>query len=959
MQRMKLFLILAAVLFGQTIAVKEYLFRTCDQNPFCKRNRYYADRVDEQDHGIWKSPYRLDLPSVVVEGKAGSGTIIGTVLKTVEAANVEVELPLTVSFLESSKSVRISIDERLRRDGNIDVFGDGLARPERYNITEWALIDGALEPLQNVLEVEELANGISIQYGESNRLEIQADPLKFTFYRAGSPSVVLNEKGYLNYEHWRPIEDTEVQEVGGDSQDVLELKRNKHMSDLELDEGLWEDTFDSKKDIKSRGPEAIALDATFPGFSHVYGIPEHADSMSLRETRGDKKQVDGEIIHSNPYRLYNVDIFEYETNSPMAMYGSIPFIQAHKQDQSVGVFWANAADTYVDITKDKKSTTTHWISEAGLLDVFVILGDSPAEISTLYSKLTGTVSMPQSFAIGYHQCRWNYNTQEDVLDVNEKMDEHDIPYDVIWLDIEYTMEKKYFTWNEALFPDHVSMMSDLDKTKRKLVAIIDPHIKVADNYDVVKTLKSELLAVKNSKGELFYGHCWPGESVWIDTLSPMARSYWTSLFASGTSFGGDSQNLHIWNDMNEPSVFSGPESSMPKDNIHYGSWEHRDVHNLVGLTFHNATVDAMAKRYNFEQRPFVLTRSYFAGSQRIGPMWTGDNMAKWEYLEQATPMLLTSGIAGMPFCGADVGGFFGNPSSELLTRWYQAGAFYPFFRGHAHIDAKRREPYIPPPPYNTTISNAIKLRYRLLPTFYTAFYESSIDGSPILKPTFYVTPSNEKTYAIDDQFFVGNSGILVKPVTKESATSVDVYLPDNEVYYDFDNFAVTYSGEGYHSIDTPLEKIPVLLRGGHIHARRERPRRSATLMKNDPYTIVIALDKNGDAEGKLYLDDGESYDYQKGEFVLQTIKYSSKERTITGQPTAESSSKLYPFSSLPIEKIVIIHSSEAAPVVADSLVTINEGSKSWTAEVQQSDSVSVTTIRNPRMSVGGHWSVVL
>lgn len=187
--------------------------------------------------------------------------------------------------------------------------------------------------------------------------------------------------------------------------------------------------------------------------------------------------------------------------------------------------------------------------------------------------------------------------------------------------------------------------------------------------------------------------------------------------------------------MNEPSVFNGPETTMPKDNLHYGNWEHRDVHNLYGLTFHNATYHAVLDRLPRakQQRPFVLTRAFFAGSQRTAAMWTGDNEAKWDHLEQAFPMLLAQGIAGMPFAGADVGGFFGNPSKELLTRWYQAGAFYPFFRAHAHIDARRREPYLAGEPYVSIIRDAIRLRYQLLPAWYTAFHRASWEGMPILR----------------------------------------------------------------------------------------------------------------------------------------------------------------------------------------------------------------------------------
>lgn len=894
-----LYLLVAIVFFShEATAVKSYLFRKCEENPFCKRNRHYADQVTALGDNSWKSPYELDLSSV---SGLKDGSLTATILKTVPVGD-KVELPLTVSFLESG-SVRLTVDEKVRAEGNIEVYGISKLQKRRYNsLDEWALSGPLKNALDSNLRISKSDSEISIEYDNGNKVVFIANPFEVKFYRNGNVQVVLNERGLLNYEHWRP-------KPSGEN------TKDPQISPMELEDGLWEDKFDSKTDKKSKGPEAVALDVTFVDYKHVYGIPEHADKLSLRETRG------GPGNHEQPYRLYNVDIFEYETNSPMAMYGSIPFMQAHKPSGSVGVFWMNAADTYVDIIKTKsesdkvlnlqQSTQTHWISEAGLLDIFVMLGDSPAEINKLYGEITGFGQLPQNFAIGHHQCRWNYNSQEDVLEVNANFDKYGIPYDVIWLDIEYTDEKKYFTWNKQNFPDPVQMMNELDETKRKLVAIIDPHIKAVKDYSVVSDIEKNKLAVENAEGKDFHGHCWPGESIWIDTLGPKARELWNKLFAAGSTFAGAVTNLHIWNDMNEPSVFSGPETTAPKDTIHHGGWEHRELHNVYGMTFHNSTVEALKLRYKNTQRPFVLTRAYYAGSQRVGPMWTGDNMAKWEYLKIATPMILTSGVAGMPFAGADVGGFFENPTHELLTRWYQAGAFYPFFRAHAHIDSKRREPWIPGGEYTSVISDAIKLRYKLLPTFYTAFQKSSIDGSPILKPLYYISPTNEASFDIDDEFFVGDSGILVKPITDEGATSTDIYIPDDEIYYDYFNSEKTFQGVGKHAYRAPLDKIPMIARGGHIHTRRDRERRSATLMKFDPYTILVHLSKDGTAKGSLYVDDGESYEYLNGEYLEIEFTFDSATKKFVATNKNEGASSY--LKSLWIEKIVIVgYSGETA-----------------------------------------------
>lgn len=900
-----LYLLLAVLYFaGEAIAVKSYLFRKCDQNPFCKRNRHYADQVSAADLS-WRSPYEIDIDSV---SGLTDGSLTANILKTTATGN-KVELPLTVTFLESG-SVRVTVDEEVRASGKNEIYGSSKLQKRRYNtLEEWVLAGHLKTAADRDLQITKSEESISVDYGTGNKVVFTAAPFAVKFYRNNELQVVLNDRGFMNYEHWRPKPE-------GDG------AKDPQIGAFELDDGLWEDSFDSKTDKKSKGPEAVALDISFVNYKNVYGIPEHADKLSLRETRG------GEGNHNEPYRLFNVDIFEYETNSPMSMYGAIPFMQAHKVGGSAGVFWLNAADTYIDIVKTKpqddkvfnlaQTTQTHWISEAGLLDVFVFLGDSPAEINKMYGEVTGFTQLPQSFAIGHHQCRWNYNSQEDVLEVNENFSKHNIPYDVIWLDIEYTDAKKYFTWNKDNFPNPEEMLDELDESKRKLVAIIDPHIKVTNDYDVVNHLEKNDLAIEGADGKPFYGHCWPGESLWVDTFAPKAREYWNKLFALGTALGGAAKNLHIWNDMNEPSVFSGPETTAPKDDIHFGGWEHREVHNVYGQTFFNATVEAMNLRYKNEQRPFVLTRSYFAGSQRTGAMWTGDNMAKWEYLKIATPMILTQGVVGMPFSGADVGGFFENPSNELLTRWYQAGAFYPFFRAHAHIDSKRREPWIAGGIYTPIMADAIKLRYKLLPTFYTAFHESSVNGAPVLKPVYYVSPDNEASFGIDDQFFVGDSGLLVKPITDEGATSTEIYIPDDEVYYDYKNEGKVFKGIGNHQYTAPLDTIPIIGRGGHIFARRDRERRSATLMKYDPFTLVVHVGKDGSAEGSLYVDDGESYKYEEGEFINVKFSFDKSTGKFTANNVDGSSSKY--LDTLWVEKVIFtgFSSSKATATVTSA-----------------------------------------
>lgn len=321
---------------------------------------------------------------------------------------------------------------------------------------------------------------------------------------------------------------------------------------------------------------------------------------------------------------------------------------------------------------------------------------------------------PQLYTLAYHQCRWNYDSQQDVVDVAANFDVYNIPMDTMWLDIEYTDGKRYFTWDPVNFASPLNMIGNLTASGRHLTIIVDIHIKRDDSYSVNTECLSGGYYTKNVTGSDYVGVCWPGDSSYPDVFNPTVRQYLSDHYALDR-FPDTTNSVMIWNDMNEPSVFDGPESTMPKDNVHYGEWEHRSVHNLFGHMQVRSTYAGLLARGANELRPFVLTRSHFAGSQRYAMIWTGDNTADWGYLKAALKTCLTQATVGFSFCGGDVGGFFGSPDAELFERWYQAAAFQPFFRSHANIDSPRREPWLYPEQTRLRIRDAIRTRYMLLP----------------------------------------------------------------------------------------------------------------------------------------------------------------------------------------------------------------------------------------------------
>lgn len=667
----------------------------------------------------------------------------------------------------------------------------------------------------------------------------------------------------------------------------------------------FEEKFNGHTDTRKFGPMGVAFDVTFPQASDAYGIPERATTLSLKSTRAYEERAsagwfgssggakdDGaerkEITIGEPYRLYNLDVFEYEEESAFGLYGSIPMLMAHGarngESTTAGVFFNNPSEMYVDVNVDgSNGVHTRWMAESGAIDVYILPGNSPAAVLRQYTALTGTTSMPPMFALGYHQCRWNYRDENDVKEVDEGFDEHDIPYDVLWLDIEHTDGKRYMTWDKSLFPTPERMINDIASRGRKMVTIVDPHVKIDDRYPIYKDAKDKGFYVKKNDGTTdFDGWCWPGSSTYLDVTNPEVREWWAEQF-SLDAYKGSTKDLYIWNDMNEPSVFNGPEITMQKDLIHHGGIEHREVHNLFGMYYHMATVEGI-KRRNDNNRPFVLSRAFYAGSQRLGPIWTGDNKADWRHLAVSLPMVLTLGVSGLTFSGADVGGFFGNPDAQLMTRWYQVGTYYPFFRGHAHLETKRREPWLFGDESTAIIRTAIRERYALLPYIYTLFEESHRTGAPVLRPLWYEFPTDTYTFKLQESFILGSS-ILVQPVLTQDATNVQVYLPSG-VWYNQRTGDRTVGAKTI-SVPVTLEDVPVYVRGGSIYVRKERARRSTTAMKGDPLTIVIALDENGEANGTYYADDGESYRFENSAFTRRSLSFKKGALTVTGASDAD------------------------------------------------------------------------
>lgn len=456
----------------------------------------------------------------------------------------------------------------------------------------------------------------------------------------------------------------------------------------------------------------------------MHGLAEHAVSWDL------PTEFPNPADHDEPYRFWNSDVFAYELESPMATYASIPLLQStHYESPTTdyhtsGLFWLNPSETFVHLSASSKSDSgcsqttrrTWWVSESGDIDIFMFTGDSLSEVTQKFSAVTGTTAMQQINTLGVHQSRWNYFTTQETLGVQEDYESNSLPLDYIWLDIDHSLHRKYFVWNPVTFPDPQNLTDQLAARKRNLVVIVDPHIKAESGYKVHDELDKNHLFVTDKNGVDFQGWCWPGNSKYADVLLSETRkiyeqfyspSSWpgTQLSPTGPPFPSNevakwlssAHSVHLWNDMNEPSVFNKPEVTIPRSMRHlHSTVEHRDVHNVYGLFFHKTTYESLVNARGNDRRQFVLTRAAFAGSQRYGPIWTGDNAAEWDHLKMSIPMILSLNACGYSNSGADVGGFFGETSPLLMVRWSQLAIWFPFLRYHATLGTARREPYLLP-----------------------------------------------------------------------------------------------------------------------------------------------------------------------------------------------------------------------------------------------------------------------
>lgn len=587
---------------------------------------------------------------------------------------------------------------------------------------------------------------------------------------------------------------------------------------------------------------------------HFYGFGERTgllDKLAERKTN------------------WTVDALDYSSQTD-EMYQAIPFFIALRPEVSYGMFLNSTFWSQFDIGVTQPGVW-QMHTQAKELDYYVIYGPEPAQILATYSQLTGRMPLPPKWALGYHQCRWSYESEEIVEELAKEFRQRQIPCDVIHLDIDYMQGYRVFTWHQKRFPDPKVLIDNLNRNGFKVVTIVDPGVKyeLESNYSIFDDGLENDYFVRKSDGTLFHGYVWPDKAVFPDFMRPDVRQWWSENHRALTDAGV----AGIWNDMNEPALDDRPfgdggeKIPFPLDAPQGPPDEqatHAETHNLYGLMMARSSRDAMEKlRPN--ERSFVLTRSGFAGVQRWSAVWMGDNVSLWDHLEMSIPMLCNMGLSGVPFVGCDIGGFAGNATAELFARWMQVGMLYPFMRGHSALSTAKHEPWNFGDRVEQICRDYIELRYRLLPYIYSLFWEASTTGAPILRPLLYHYPNDPRTYALHDQVLLGPF-LMAAPIYHPGADHRAVYLPKGTWYDWWSN--KRYDGPTHILAHAPLERMPLYVKAGAIIPMQP----VMQYVDEQPAPDLTLKVYPGEGQWTLYEDDGRSFEYQSGAWSATTYQ---------------------------------------------------------------------------------------
>jgi alpha-glucosidase len=586
----------------------------------------------------------------------------------------------------------------------------------------------------------------------------------------------------------------------------------------------------------------------------VFGLGEMTGTMDKRGLRRE---------------LWNVDVLGHSPvihHSLKSLYVSIPFAILWREGRAFGIFWDNPARQVWDIGHTNPDEL-FVECDSGEINLYFFTAPTLPQILARFTSMTGCIPLPPRWGLGFHQCRYSYESAERVLEIATNFRERQIPCDAIYLDIHHMDGFRVFTFGKS-FPNPGELTGTLSENGFKTVAIVDPGVKNDRKFPILQRGLKRNAFIKSPNGRHDYvGRVWPGPARFPDFLRGPVRNWWgqeqRALFKAGVN--------GIWNDMNEPANFALPTKTLPPNcpqQTDFGPAKHVNVHNVYGMQMARASREG-ALRVNPKLRPFVITRAGYAGVQRYALVWTGDNSSTWEHLADAIPLLLNLSLSGVPFCGVDVGGFMGNCSAELLARWTQLGALTPFFRNHSSEGTRAQEPWAFGPEIEAICRAAIQWRYQLLPYIYSLFEKASRDGSPVMRPLIWHYQNDLQCAATQDQFLLGEA-LLVAPVILPGARARSVYLPPG-MWHDFWTND-SYRGRSHVLADAPLGLLPMFVKAGGILPFAPLAQHTRQYSSHD---ITLQVWPGADGSLEFYDDDGQT---RQGPEYRRTIEFINRDR---------------------------------------------------------------------------------
>ncbi|XZK75733.1 glycoside hydrolase family 31 protein [Clostridium perfringens] len=560
---------------------------------------------------------------------------------------------------------------------------------------------------------------------------------------------------------------------------------------------------------------------------------------------------------------FNTDDPETDDDS-ITYYKTIPFYVALKEESTYGIFFDNSFRSYFDMGKEM-GDRIFFGAIGGQIQYYFIPGENIKEVVKNYTALTGRMEMPPLWSLGYQQCRFSYFSQEEVRELVKTFEEKDIPLDVVYLDIDYMDGFRVMTFKTPNFHDAAGIISDLKEKGIRTITIIDPGVKVDEEYDVFKRGKEGNHFTKKLDGEIFIGAVWPGDSAFPDFSNKDCREWWKSELKKFISEHGMDG---IWNDMNEPCVFNNDHKTMLETCLHNsdnGVIEHKEFHNRYGFEMSRCSKEAQEELHPNE-RGFSMTRATYAGGQRYSSVWTGDNMSLWSQMRMSISMNANLGISGFSFVGNDVSGFGLDSSEELFIRWMEMGPFIPIFRNHSNMYTRRQEPWAFGPRAEKIAKKSIELRYELLPYIYDLYYISHKEGLPIFRPMIMEYEKDMNLLNMREQFMLGEN-MLVAPVLYEGERSKTVYLPKGS-WFNYFTMEKLQGGKWY-KLPCELDEILVFVKEGSIIPTYNKKFRN---VKERPKNILLKV-FGENAKGFHYNDDGHTMEYLEGKYTYMGIEF--------------------------------------------------------------------------------------